>query len=146
MADILGIMLAPTMDLYTRYDRDAAQSLKGEEGAMNSALDEVRRFSADMPHDAMSKQQRREMRALVDYAIALEAAGDIVVKRLVPLAAEMAKGGLSFTTAGSNELTGLFIQVQTNLKTALNVLVSGDVESARALIEAKAWLARELAA
>lgn len=142
MADILGIMFAPTMDLYTRYDRDAAQSLKGEEDAMNSALDEVRRFSADMPHDAMSKQQRREMRALVDYAIALEAAGDIVVKRLVPLAAEMAKGGLSFTSAGRNELTGLFIQVQTNLNTASNVLVSGDVESARALIEAKAKVAQ----
>ena len=142
MADILNVMLTPVMELYAHYDRGRAQTLRTEDDAINRALDDVRRFSADMPHDAMTKEQRRDMRALVDYAIALEAAGDIIVRRLAPLAGEMAKDGLAFSSAGQKELAGLHAQVQANLTTALNVLVSGDVESARLLIEAKAEVSR----
>ena len=93
MADILGIMLAPVMELYRSYDTGAGKRLRVEDDAINDALDAIRRYSASMPHDEMSKPQMREMRALVDYAIALEAAGDIVVKRLAPLAAEKTKDG-----------------------------------------------------
>ncbi len=140
MADILVIMLTPVMDLYRSYDSEAKQRLRKEDDAINTALDLIRHYSASMPHDAMSKPQMREMRALVDYAIALEAAGDIVVKRLAPLAAEKAKAGLRFSVPGREELTRIHELVLANLTTATNVLLSDDIESARLLIEQKANL------
>lgn len=138
MADILVIMLSPVMDLYRTYDGDAKQRLRAEDDAINAALDDIRQYSASMPHEDMSKPQMREMRALVDYAIALEAAGDIVVKRLAPLAAEKAKFGLRFSAPGRAELEKIHQRVLENLSTATNVLVSDDIESARLLIEQKA--------
>ena len=138
MADILTIMLTPAMDLYRSYDSEAKARLRQEDDAINEALDGVRRYSASMPHNAMKKPQMREMRALVDYAIALEAAGDIVVKRLAPLAAEKTREGLKFSASGRGELERIHAQVLANLTTATNVLVSDDIESARLLIEQKA--------
>lgn len=138
MADILVIMLNPVMDLYRSYDREAKQHLRQEDDAINAALDGIRRYSASMPHDDMNKRQMRELRALVDYAIALEAAGDIVVKRFAPLAAEKEKSGLRFSKPGRAELERIHQKVLANLATATNVLVSDDIESARLLIEQKA--------
>ncbi|NNE79318.1 MAG: Na/Pi cotransporter family protein, partial [Silicimonas sp.] len=115
MADILVVMLTPVMDLYRSYDSEAGRHLRKEDNAINTALDDIRRYSASMPHDAMSKTQMREMRALVDYAIALEAAGDIVVKRLSSLAAEKNKSGLKFSVPGREELTLIHERVLANL-------------------------------
>lgn len=140
MADILAVMLQPVMDIYRTYDTVAGKRLRMEDDAINQALDDIRRYSASMPHDDMDKPQMREMRALVDYAIALEAAGDILVKRLAPLAAEKANNGLRFSTSGRAELERIHQAVLANLTTATNVLVSDDIESARLLIEQKAKL------
>ena len=142
MADILAVMLAPVMDMYRASDPEFRSRLRAEDDAINSALDDIRRYSASMPHDEMTKSQRREMRALVDYAIALEAAGDIVVKRLAPLAQEKSKNGLRFSKDGRKELSRIHTQVLANLATATNVLVSDDIESARLLIEEKAEMGR----
>ena len=138
MADILAIMLQPVMELYRAYDSEAGKRLRVEDDAINSALDAIRRYSASMPHHDMDKPQMREMRALVDYAIALEAAGDILVKRLARLAAEKAKAGLRFSASGRDELDRIHETVLANLTTATNVLLSDDIESARLLIEQKA--------
>lgn len=138
MADILAIMLQPVMDLYRTYDKETGKRLRTDEDAINSALDAIRQYSASMPHHDMDKPQMREMRALVDYAIALEAAGDILVKRLVPLAAEKAKTGIRFSAPGREELERIHEAVIANLTTATNVLLSDDIESARLLIEQKA--------
>lgn len=143
MADILNGMLGPVMDLYSGWDPELAKRLRREDDQINAALDGIRRYSAAMPHDDMSKAERRTMRALVDYSIALEAAGDIVVKRLISLAKEKADGGLSFSRAGHDELLGIHSKVLTNLATATTVLVSEDVESARLLIEEKSNMSKQ---
>jgi phosphate:Na+ symporter len=95
-----------------------------------------------MPHQDMSKDQLKEMRELMDYAIALEAAGDIIVKRLLPLAKEKSQKGIKLSKIGFSELLAINDQVEVNLKTATNVLISSDVMTARLLLEEKAEMAR----
>jgi phosphate:Na+ symporter len=143
MSDILSGMLAPIMELYVAYDKERARSIRAEDDHINDALDAIRRYAAKMPHDRMAKGEMKEMRALVDYAIALEAAGDIVVKRLLPLAAEKASHGLQFSKPGFDELRAIHERVVRNLATASSVLISNDVESARLLLEEKAEMARQ---
>ena len=142
MADLVGEMLAPVMDLYRDYDKPRARRLQARDAVVNAALDEVRRYAAAMPADALSRPQRKELRALVDYAIALEAAGDILVKRLLPLAADKSSGALRFSADGRAELEAIHDQVTANLAKATNVLVSNDIESARQLLEDKAEMGR----
>lgn len=142
MAGLVGDMLAPVMEIYATYDRPRVLALKAQDHRVNKALDEVRRYAAAMPGDALDRTQKKERRALVDYAIALEAAGDIIVKRLLPLAEEKALKSVRFSKPGRAELEGLHNRTAANLQKAANVLISQDVEGARLLLEEKAEMAR----
>lgn len=142
MADVLSGMLEPVLPLYADYDPDKARWIIKEDDIINKALDDIRVFAAAMPQDRMNKEEMRELRALVDYAIALEAAGDVIVKRLVPLAREKSEKRLRFSKAGRDELTHLHERLSRNLRTATSVLVSNDVVGARLLLEEKAEMAR----
>ena len=138
MADILSGMLGPVMEIYRNFDAAHAERIRNEDDAMNKALDAVRTYSMAMPQATMTKQQIREMRALVDYAIALEAAGDIVAKRLMSLASTKSKQGLRFSAEGRAELERIHDNVLANLSAATNVLIANDLDAARDLIERKA--------
>ncbi|MCL3881570.1 Na/Pi cotransporter family protein [Marivita sp. GX14005] len=142
MADVLSEMLAPLMELYQNYDPVRAAAIFDEDAVLNKALDDIRIFVAEMPQHAMPKDQKRELRALVDYAIALEAAGDLLVKRLLDLAKEKSDRALEFSDEGYAELTVLHSRLSQNLATASSVLVSNDLIGARQLIEEKAEMAR----
>ncbi|MCK0151552.1 Na/Pi cotransporter family protein [Marivita sp. S6314] len=142
MADVLSEMFAPTMELYQSFDDTRAQAITQEDKVLNTALNEIRVFAADLPHHAMQKEEKRELRALVDYAIALEACGDLLVKRLLPLAREKSENGLQFSSDGFLELSDMHARVSQNLATASSVLVSNDLSGARLLLEQKTDIAR----
>lgn len=142
MAGLVTEMLTPVMEIYRDFDKPRVQALKAQDLLVNRALDEVRRYAASLPGDELDRSQKKERRALVDYAIALEAAGDIVVKRLLPLAQEKSTKGLRFSKPGRVELEGIHERVASNLDKAANVLISQDVEGARLLLEEKAEMGR----
>ncbi|HAR52844.1 MAG TPA: Na/Pi cotransporter, partial [Roseovarius nubinhibens] len=89
-----------------------------------------------------SKRTHKELRELMEYAIALEAAGDVLVKRITQLAEQKSEERLSLTPAGLDELTLMHDRILQNLGLAMNVLISGDVESARLLLEEKGEMTR----
>ncbi|EET48319.1 Na/Pi co-transporter family protein [Thalassobium sp. R2A62] len=142
MAGLLRDMLTPVMGLYKSFDGALLSHIQSQDLVVNEALDMVRKYASNMPHDDMSKDQLKEMRELMDYAIALEAAGDIIVKRLLPLAREKSHKGIKLSKVGFAELLAINDQVEVNLKTATNVLISSDVMAARLLLEEKAEMAR----
>lgn len=142
MADVLAEMLGPAMSLYQTYDSTLAKRISAEDNVLNTALDDIRLFASELPIHAMQKAEKREMRALVDYAIAIEAAGDLLVKRILPLAKEKSDNHLRFSRDGMAELTDLHERLVRNLGTASSVLVSDDLVGARLLIEEKAEMAR----
>ncbi|MGB7242531.1 MAG: Na/Pi cotransporter family protein [Sulfitobacter sp.] len=142
MAGVVGEMLSPVMGFYEHFDRPRVAQIRDQDLIVNEALDLVRNYASNMPRNAMSKAQMKEVRALMDYAIALEAAGDIIVKRLLPLAQEKADKKIRLSRAGFAELTAINDQVEANLRMAANVLISSDVETARLLLEEKAEMAR----
>lgn len=142
MAGLVGDMLSPVMGLYDTFDTALLSHIQSQDLIVNKALDMVRKYASNMPHQDMSKDQLKEMRELMDYAIALEAAGDIIVKRLLPLAKEKSQKGIKLSKVGFAELLAINDQVEVNLKTATNVLISSDVMAARLLLEEKAEMAR----
>ncbi|WP_371229851.1 Na/Pi cotransporter family protein [Roseovarius sp. 2305UL8-3] len=130
-------MLKPVMDVYRSGDKQHARSIIREDQNLNDALDGVRKFVANMPQDSMTDEQSELSRELVEYAIAIESAGDIVVKRLVPRAMQKSKEQVKFSKEGFGELCRLHEQVLSNVSLAANVLISDDLESARLLLEEK---------
>ncbi|MFA3919827.1 Na/Pi cotransporter family protein [Ruegeria hyattellae] len=142
MAGIVGDMFDPVMQIYAAPDADKVKHINEQDEFVNSALDGVRRYAATLPTDELARPQRKELRSLVDYAIALEAAGDIIVKRLLPLAEEMHESDQNFSPAGRSELEYIHGSASKNLNLATNVLISSDLESARQLLQRKTEMGR----
>ena len=142
MQQLVDAMMTPVMGLYDTFDKTRARALRDEDLLVNDALDNIRRYAAAMNDSGMKKSELKQARSLTEYAIALESAGDIVVKRLLPLAESKAEHTVKFTTAGQSEITSMHEQVIRNLSLAANVLVSEDIESARLLLEEKTEMNR----
>ncbi len=142
MSQVVEGMCAPIMDFFVDYDKDRAEILRARDDVVNQALDDIRRFVADIPLESATKQDKKRARDLTEYAIAIETVGDLLVKLLLPLAREKSQSGLQFSEAGHNELISMHEQVMANIGLASNVLISEDLESARLLLEEKAEMTR----
>ncbi len=142
MVQLVETMMMPVMDLYTKYDGETARSLIARDMHVNNAFDEVRRYAAALQGNALSKAEAKTVRELTEYAIAVEAAGDIVVKRLIPLAKEKSEKGVRFSENGAAEIRKMHSHVMANIVLVSNLLVSDDLESARLLLEEKQEMAR----
>lgn len=142
MEQVVETMTAPLMELFHDYDKERAQVLNARDDVLNTALDDIRRYVASMPSNKMGKQDFKRARELTEYAIALEASGDLVVKLLLPLAREKSRGQIRFSKVGRQELTNIHERMMANMGLASNVLVSDDLESARLLLEEKTEMTR----
>jgi phosphate:Na+ symporter len=142
MAQVVESMAMPVMEIYDEYDKARASGIATQDDVVNLALDDIRRFVAALPTKDMRKPDQKMARELTEYAIALETAGDIVVKQLLPLARTKSDQSLRFSRAGRDELVAMHERVIANMALAFNVLISDDLESARLLLEEKAEMAR----
>lgn len=142
MTQVLQEMLEPAMSLYTDYSSAEMRLLRAKDNILNQALDDIRRYAAELPGGPQNKRAQKELRELMEYAIALEAAGDVLVKRITLLAEQKSEERLSLTPAGMDELTAMHDRILQNLGLAMNVLISSDVESARLLLEEKGEMTR----
>ena len=138
---IVEEMMLPVMRLLEDFDKDRMNWIIEKDLIINEALDGTRRYVADLSGGNGSQNgkasNRRELRNLLEFAIAIEAAGDVVSKTLSQLAANRNRNGIRFSEEGLAELRGMHDRVVANIALAGNVLVSGDVGIARRLIEEK---------
>jgi len=138
---IVEEMMLPVMGLLEDFDKDRMNRIIEKDLIINEALDGTRRYVADL--SAVNDRQngkasnRKELRNLLEFAIAIEAAGDVVSKTLSQLAVSRDRDGIRFSEEGLAELRGMHDRVVANIALAGNVLVSGDVGIARRLIEEK---------
>ena len=138
---IVEEMMLPVMGLLEDFDKDRMNRIIRKDLIINQALDGTRRYVADLSGVNSSQNDRdsnrKELRNLLEFAIAIEAAGDVVSKTLSQLAAKRDRDGIRFSEEGLAELRGMHDRVVANIALAGNVLVSGDVGIARRLIEEK---------
>ena len=138
---IVEEMMLPVMGLLEDFDKDRMNRIIEKDLIINEALDGTRRYVADL--SAVNGSQngkasnRKELRNLLEFAIAIEAAGDVVSKTLSQLAVSRDRDGIRFSEEGLAELRGMHDRVVANIALAGNVLVSGDVGIARRLLEEK---------
>lgn len=141
MGQLAEAAIRPIMSYYREGDLEQITLAKDRDLEINNALSSIRRFVIDVSEETLSKRQKRDMRRLIEYAINLETAGDVVAKRLLPLAATKAKQNIMFSEEGRLEIVRLHEGVMENIGIALNVIINEDVESARRLLEEKADIA-----
>lgn len=142
MSELVRSMFHPVLYLYQNGDPDSIKAVQRIDQQVNEKLSVIRAFVASIPTADFGKENTKSVRALMEYAIRLETAGDVVAKRLMVLAQEISRENLKFSKEGLNELTKMHERILENLKLADNVLVSDDLESARLLSLEKTELKR----
>ncbi len=142
MSAIVERMAAPVIEVYGSGDADRITGLRRLDGQVNSALKGIKTYVAKLAATGMTRPDWRIAREMAEFAINLEIAGDIVAKRLLPLAREKAKKQLNFSPDGWAELRSMHETVMANIRLATSVLVSDDLECARMLVAAKSDIGR----
>ncbi|MEE8454778.1 MAG: Na/Pi cotransporter family protein [Limibaculum sp.] len=137
MSEIVEVMLRPVMELYETGDKDKVKELRRLDREVNKANSDIKLYLAEVNRGTMSAEEAQRGMVLANFAINLEHVGDIIAKNLLKLVGERRDKRLAFSEEGWRELTDLHAQVMANIQLALNVLISGDRQSARELIEEK---------
>ncbi|WP_170329363.1 Na/Pi cotransporter family protein [Ruegeria arenilitoris] len=135
-------MFRPVLDIYEQDDSDAISALWQQDERVNAQLTEIRRFVARMPRQNMSKAQIKAARGLVEYAIRLEAAGDVVSNRMTRTAQIKHTERTEFSAQGWKELTDLHAAILESFSLARHVLLVDDMDCARRLVLDKAEVKR----
>lgn len=133
MSGLVETMFRPALDMYMTDDPELRKTIRGMDEQVNSSLAEIRHFVSSIPKSHYKKSETRSARDMVEYAIRLESAGDVIAKRMTKLAEDMHTNKWAFSAEGHAELVRLHEVVATNFKLAANVLLSDDPESARLL-------------
>lgn len=133
MSELVEAMFHPVMTLYRSGAKDLIRSVQLLDQEVNECLARIRIFVASLPVDMMDKEDRRAAREMLEYAVRLETAGDVVAERLMVLAGNLRKTGAAFSDEGWSELQQMHENIRANIKLASNVLISDDLESARML-------------
>ena len=137
MSEIVEVMLRPVMELYETSDKGRVKELRRLDLEVNKAHSEIKLYLAELNRNPMTSEEAQRSMVLANFAINLEHVGDIVAKNLLKLVGELRDQHLSFSDEGWSELTDQHGLVMQNIQLALNVLVSGDRDSARELIKEK---------
>ncbi len=142
MIELVETMHRPVLEFYSSGDPDQIHAVRDRDDRVNSALDQIRGYVLELPRKNYGKNDEKIVRGLMEYAIRLETAGDVISKRLTKIANEKRKESAQFSNEGWSELVSLHETISANLKLAANVLVSDDIESARLLMTEKSEMKR----
>jgi phosphate:Na+ symporter len=137
MSEIIELMLRPVMELYETGDRERVKELRHLAADVNEAQSAIKLYLVELGRGTMTSDEAQRAMDLANFSINLDQAADIVANNLLKLAVRRHEQQLTFSATGWQELTDLHAQVLANMQLALNVLVSGDRESARELVREK---------
>ncbi|MCQ0094192.1 Na/Pi cotransporter family protein [Roseovarius sp. M141] len=143
MMGLVERMFEPIQSLYDSGDKVGMRAVKLQDKAVNAALLDIRRYVAAIPIEAYSKGEAKTVRSLMEYAIRLEAAGDLLAGQFLRTAAEKSDQQITLSAEGWAELVHMFEAVRANFRLAGNVLISDDLESARLLVMEKTEIKQE---
>ncbi|MDC1480858.1 Na/Pi cotransporter family protein [Ascidiaceihabitans sp.] len=142
MIEMVEAMFSPVISLYRSGEKDHIRAVQALDQDVNACLTRIREFAAGLPMEMMGRENGRAAREMLEYAVRLEIAGDVVAERLAVLARNLKLAGGRFSEEGWIELRGMHETILANMKMASNVLISEDLECARLLNMEKTELKR----
>ncbi|MHA1189286.1 MAG: Na/Pi cotransporter family protein [Alphaproteobacteria bacterium] len=137
MSDTVSVMLSGIVDAFENGNRERIHQLTQLDDEVDSQYTRIKLYLAEVGRQKLSKSESRRCVELMTFCIKLEQVGDIIVRNLLSLADKKRTKKVGFSRPGWGELLDLHERVSANLQLSLNVLVSGDRESARELLEEK---------
>lgn len=137
MAERVEVLLRQAIDMFDADSKKTVSQLGKLDDEIDRMNTAIKLYLTRLSRSALSESDSRRGMEITTFTIKLEQIGDIVVRSLLELARKKIGKKLDFSAEGWAELTAMHAQVVENMHLALNVFVSGDIDSARQLIEEK---------
>jgi phosphate:Na+ symporter len=137
MADWVEAMLRRSLDALQTRDKAVIATVARMDNEVDAMYGALKHYLVKVSRNPLSDEESERCMEITAFTVKLEHLGDIVEKNLLQLAKKRLDSDRQFSPQGWAELTNLHARVIDNFQLALNVLVSGDVDTARQLIEEK---------
>jgi len=137
MGEVVAGMLGRAMPLYQTWDTEYAQSIRADEQTVRNAHSEVKLFLARLNKTGLTDTQASRSLELSTLAMNMDAAADLIARNMLNLAQRLDAEKVKFSPDGWLELTDFHDRVLGNIQSALNVMMTQEVDAARALIADK---------
>ena len=135
--EVVEMMLRPLMEFFETGSKEQFKEIRYLIVEVNLVHTDIKEYLVELNRGAMDAYDAHRSMELANYSINLQHVGEVVGTNLLKLVEEMRSQRLSFSQEGKIDLMEQHAMVLSNLQLALNVLVSGDRESARDLVAEK---------
>ncbi|KFB09335.1 Na/Pi cotransporter family protein [Nitratireductor basaltis] len=137
MGETIQSMLTSALQLYRAWDDDLVGQVAVQEKDVDRMHFETKLYLARLQEGALNEENAGRMMVLANIATNLEAAGDLISSDLTALARKLHTANLTFSEPGWADLSDFHDRVLANIQVALDLLMTGDVDAARQLLEEK---------
>jgi phosphate:Na+ symporter len=140
MADLVDAMLRRLLRAVTGNDLEAIKELVRSGKALDRLQEALKAYLTQLGTDGLSAADAQRHGHVLDFAVNLGHAGDIIERSLADAAARKAKRGLVLTKEDESDLRTFHGRVLDDLKLAASTFMTEDARSAQSLLDAKRQL------
>jgi phosphate:Na+ symporter len=140
MADLVDTMLRRLLQAVTGNSLDAIKELCRVGKALDRLQEALKAYLTQLGTDGLSDVDARRHSHVIDFAVNLGHAGDIIERSLADAASRKVKRGLLLTKEDEADLRDFHGLVLEDLKLAAATFMTEDARSAQKLLEAKRHL------
>ncbi len=133
VADYVERMLRETILAFETNDAHRREEIKALDHEVDKRQEEVKLYLTRLTRQPLSEAESRKAFDLILFTTNLEHVGDIIDKSLLELAAKKQRLKVDFSPQGWSELRAMHERVVEQLRLALAVFMTGDLEAAKAL-------------
>ncbi|MGF0240079.1 Na/Pi cotransporter family protein [Rhodococcus sp. IEGM1300] len=137
MGDLIDNMLEAMLDVLHGKQTAVTQEMRRLTDDVEALYSAIKLYLAQMPREDLSDQDSRRWAEIIELAINLKLASDLIERMLRKVQQQKTSQRRSFSDVGLEELAGLHGQLISNLRLGLSVFLSADPESARQLLREK---------
>ncbi len=137
VADHVERMLRETIIAFETGDEHRRAEIKALDNEVDRLQEEVKLYLTRLTRQPLSEAESRKAFDLILFTTNLEHVGDIIDKSLLELAAKKQRLKVEFSPQGWSEIRAMHERVVEQLRLALAVFMTGDLDAAKALFTEK---------
>ena len=137
IGDLVDSMLVIMLEVLKGKQAAISLEMRRLSDDVDPLYNAVKLYLAQMPREDLSEQDSRRWAEIIELAINLKMASDVIERMLRKVQQQKTSQRRSFSEVGLEELVNLHSQLLDNLRLGLSVFLSADPHSARQLLREK---------
>jgi len=137
LGDEVKQMLVSSFAVFRDNDDRLVKVIEKHDDVVDALHESIKLYLTRLTNEELDTNESERCIEVLSFTTNLEHIGDIIDKNLMELASKKIRSQSQFSTIGEAELADLHKRIVANLDLALNVFMSGDLDSARRLLHEK---------